>query len=72
MHPSPSHQAAEARFRALVRNAGLDEPDDVEYRHDSLLFLWQGPKVAVIVELGDSPSEDEGRSAETVTSPGSD
>ncbi len=57
------HQAAESRFRELVRSADLDQPDDVEYRLDSLLFLWRGPKLAVVVELDDSPSDDEGRPA---------
>ena len=70
MHPSPRHQAAELRFRALVYNADLDQPDDVEYRYDSLVFLWRGPKVAVVVELGDSPCDDEGRPADTLTIPG--
>ena len=63
MHPTPRHQEAEARFRELVRNADLDQPDEVEYRHDELVFLWHGPKVAVVVELDDSPSECEGRLA---------
>jgi hypothetical protein len=67
MHPTLRHQAVESRFRALVRNADLDPPDDVEYRHDSVLFLWQGPKVAVIVELGDSPCDEKGRPADTLT-----
>jgi len=70
MHPSPRHQAAERDFRDLLRDAELDQPDDVEYRYDELLFLWYDPKLAVIVELGDSPCDDEGMPAETVTSPG--
>lgn len=53
MEISASHLAAEAQFRQLVVSAGVDPPDDVEYRSDSLVFFWQGPKLAVVVELDD-------------------
>ena len=59
MEATPSHQAAEAHFRQLVVSAGVDPPDDVEYRRDSLVFFWQGPKLAVVVELDyESPVHD--------------
>jgi hypothetical protein len=53
MQPSPTHEAAEAQFRLLLENAELAPPDDVTYRHDSLLFRWHAPKLAVIVDLDD-------------------
>lgn len=56
MEATPSHQAAEAHFRQFVASNGIDPPDDVEYRDDSLVFFWQGPKVAVVFELEDESS----------------
>lgn len=51
MEPTPHHHTAESRFRQLLRSAGLDEPDRVEYAPEELTFFWDGPKVAVVVEL---------------------
>jgi hypothetical protein len=51
---SPAHRAAEARFRELVRAADLAPPDRVTYEPASLTFFWEGPKVAVVVDLEDS------------------
>jgi hypothetical protein len=55
MEPTPRHQAAEAQFRALITSADLARPDDVEYTPDSLIFRWERPQVAVVVELDDPP-----------------
>lgn len=55
MEPDSRHRAAEARFRQLVSDAGLDPPDDVAYEPASLTFRWRGPMVAVIVDLADAP-----------------
>ena len=57
MQPSPREQEAESRFRRLVTSADLDQPDRVEYRGDSLVFFWHGPKVAVVLDLDDPPPE---------------
>jgi hypothetical protein len=54
MDITPRHRSAETRFRHLVDDAGLDPPDAVEYDADSLTFFWNGPKVAVIVDLDDA------------------
>lgn len=54
MDISARHQDAEARFRRLVEDAGLDPPDAVEYGLDCVTFFWTGPKVAVIVDLDDA------------------
>lgn len=53
MDINPRHRDAETRFRRLVADAGLDPPDAVEYGPDSLTLFWNGPKVAVIVDLDD-------------------
>jgi hypothetical protein len=54
MDITPRHQDAEARFRRLVEDAGLDPPDTVTYEPDSVTFFWTGPKVAVVVDLDDA------------------
>ena len=54
MDISPRHSDAEARFRRLVEDAGLDPPDAVEYGAECVTFFWTGPKVAVIVDLDDT------------------
>jgi hypothetical protein len=50
------HRAIEARFRELVEEADLPAPDEVEYEHESVTFLWHGPKVAVAVDF-DRPDD---------------
>jgi hypothetical protein len=55
MEPSPRHRAAEGRFRQLIHSAGLEEPDGVDYEPDALIFRWEGPKLAVVVDLDPSP-----------------
>ena len=53
MQPSPRHRAAESRLRRLLADSELPQPDDVEYTDGSVIFLWQGPKVAVFIDLDD-------------------
>ena len=55
MQPSHQHTLAETRFRELIASAGLDAPDGVDYEPDSLVFRWEGPKVAVVVDLEPHP-----------------
>jgi hypothetical protein len=45
------HREVESRFRKLLIDADLPEPDDVEYDPDSVVFFWHGPKVAVCVDF---------------------
>jgi hypothetical protein len=54
MDITPLHAAAEAGFRALLANAGIDPPDAVEHSAESVTFFWTGPKLAVIVDLWDA------------------
>ena len=51
--PMPTHEEVEARFRQLLRDANLPEPDDAAREPGSVTFYWHGPKVAVIVDLDD-------------------
>ena len=53
MQPSPRHLAAESRLRRLLTDSDLPQPDDVEYTRESVICLWQGPKVAVFIDLDD-------------------
>ena len=51
MHRSPRHETVEARFRELLRSAGLVMPDRVRYEPASVVFLWDAPQVAVCVDF---------------------
>ena len=46
--------AIERRFRELVDGAGLLPPDRIEYGADEVTFLWDEPKLAVVVEADGS------------------
>lgn len=54
MQPTPAHQTVEARFRDLIDAAGLALPDRVRYEPDGVVFLWDGPQVAVCVDFDDA------------------
>lgn len=49
--PHARHEEVEARFRALLTDADLPLPDEVEHRETQLVFLWHATKVAVAVEV---------------------
>jgi hypothetical protein len=51
MQPTPRHAQVETRFRALLDDAGLAPPDRVEHGPTSIVFCWDGPRVAVIVDF---------------------
>jgi hypothetical protein len=53
MPNQPSHEAVEQRFRDLIAEAGLPDPDDVVYEPRSVVFLWNEQHVAVAVDLDD-------------------
>ena len=48
---------AEASGRKMLADGGLPQPDDVEYGHTCIRFLWNDQKVALIIEI-DEPPED--------------
>jgi hypothetical protein len=45
------HRAAEARFITMIEEAGMPAPDRVDYGPVELVFYWDEPKTAVVVEL---------------------
>jgi hypothetical protein len=49
------HREVESRFRKVLTDAALPEPDDVEYDPDSVVFFWHGPKVVVCVDFDKDP-----------------
>jgi hypothetical protein len=53
MAPIDIKQRAERRIRALLDNAGLPEPDEVQYGQASIRLLWHDRKVAVVVDVSD-------------------
>jgi len=56
----PSPEEAEERFRALLRENEMPEPDAVEHdpAAEELIFLWHEQKLAVVIELSeDGPRE---------------
>jgi hypothetical protein len=48
------HREVEARFRQLLADASLPEPDAVEYEPASVVFFWHAPKAAVVVDFDDA------------------
>jgi len=53
MPETDAHRAAEARFKLLVEDASLPQPDRVEYEPRAVLFYWDEPKAVVTVDLDD-------------------
>jgi hypothetical protein len=49
--PTPAHAEAAARMRALMLADGLPEPDHIAFRRGEVWFVWDGPKVALAIEL---------------------
>ena len=50
-------QAAETSLRTLLDNAGLPEPDGIEYRESSIVARWHDSKAAVVVDLEEAPGD---------------
>jgi hypothetical protein len=42
-------------MRNLLRSGGLAQPDRVDYDEGSVILRWNGPKLAVIVDLDGPP-----------------
>ena len=47
------HREVELRFRDLLAEAELPEPDDVGYELESVVFYWHEQKVAVAIDFDD-------------------
>src|SRR4051812_22569742 len=62
MEITGEHAAAERALRELLPDAGLPQPDEVENREESVVFLWHVTKLAVSVDLAGTEAA-EGRAA---------
>ncbi|HEX4692495.1 MAG TPA: hypothetical protein VH276_17485 [Solirubrobacteraceae bacterium] len=51
MPTHPSHAEVEGRMRALIDDAGIAPPDEVEHAPTSVVLLWHEHKLAVVVDL---------------------
>ena len=60
MTNSPTPEEAEARFRALVDQGDLPQPDRVDYHagRRELMFRWDTEEIVVVVELDEEEPED--------------
>lgn len=58
MAPIDHKQLVERRFKALMEDSGLPQPDEVEYGTDCVRFLWPDRKLVVIVDLESSGEVD--------------
>ena len=38
-------------MRELLTGEGLPQPDEVEYREESIVLLWHDTKLAVVIDL---------------------
>ncbi|CAN5470071.1 hypothetical protein BH10ACT11_BH10ACT11_15900 [soil metagenome] len=57
----PRYEEAERSFRELLEHAELPAPDEVlvETEAEELLFLWNGPKIAIVLDLGADGESDQ-------------
>jgi hypothetical protein len=53
------HHQAEARFRALLTESGLPQPDEVAHLRRCLVFLWEPSKSVVLIDLDELPAGDD-------------
>jgi hypothetical protein len=54
MERTQRSNAAEQRFLLLLRDAGLPEPDEIEYGKNEMRFLWTDRKVAVVIDFDEA------------------
>jgi hypothetical protein len=50
--------AAEVRMRKLLAEAGLPDPDQIEYGHSCIRLLWHDQKAAVVIDLEPSAKDE--------------
>jgi hypothetical protein len=51
MATTAKHAEVEARFRTLLEDEGMLAPDDVGYEPGSVVFYWNEPKLAVVIDF---------------------
>ena len=49
------HHITETRFRELIAEAGLPEPDECAHMERALVFLWHASKAIVLIDLDEVP-----------------
>lgn len=49
-----SHIEVELHFRGLLDDEGFAQPDEVRHEvdPDEVVFMWNEPKVAIVIEIG--------------------
>ena len=57
---TPTPQEAESRFRDLLSEGDLPEPDHVDYHagRRELMFRWDSNEIVVVVELDEDQEEE--------------
>jgi hypothetical protein len=48
---TPRHETVEADLRALLDSNDLPPPDEVGYEPAAVVFYWNEPKLAVVVDF---------------------
>lgn len=51
MPTRPDHATVEQRFRDLLADHALPEPDEVAHWRDAVLFGWRDTKALVVIDL---------------------
>jgi hypothetical protein len=52
--PTARHLEIESRLTEMLAEADLPAPDRIEHGDDSVYFYWDGPRVAICVDLDDT------------------
>jgi hypothetical protein len=51
-------EAANERMRALLDDAGLPRPDEVEYGEDEIVLKWHDSRTAIVIDsIGQGPDQ---------------
>ena len=46
---------AEQSGRAMLRNGGIRQPDEVEYGHTCIRFFWHEEKLVLVIQIDEPP-----------------
>jgi hypothetical protein len=57
VQPTAKHLEVASTFRRLLSDYGIASPDSVDYASESVIFKWDEPRLAVVVDFddGDAP-----------------
>ena len=48
--PTPQHEDTRRRFVAIAHEAGLPDPDEIEYRDTEIEFVWHAEKLVIVLD----------------------